>query len=577
MKHSTKILFVMAAIGLSLSFFAGCGGMTGNQGEAVDNTKTQLYVYSYNGGYGNDWLLEVKERFEEEYKDYVSSDGKVGVQIMPSIVDKVIGSNMIDTFSTNSNEIFFTESVFYYDWVRDGGDNSLMLDITDAVTAPLDDLGESRSIYDKMTPELQEFLNAGTDTEKKLYAVPYRTDIEGIIYDMDLFNDSSLYYAKGGCPSEFSEFTQENNENAATGTFSDYMYTDFAGERSAGPDGKYGTDDDGLPATYEEFFNLCDYMAYELSITPFTWGGKASIRSTYLGWLYQQLLADYEGLDGYTSYFTYEGTSDHLVDTISDDGTMTFLPETDISKDGSVISRSAGRYYATKFFETLIKNSDYYDGKCFNGTQTHMLAQMDYLESKYEREQIAFLVDGIWWENEANQTFEEMAQTEESDSRLNRSFGLLPMPKATMDQIGEPTTWVDNLASLCFVRSNISEEKIDLAKKFIRFCFTDESNKNFNLLTGCARAMGGYTLSDEELGQLSSFGQSVYRMISSAPIVAPYGKNDVYKLNVANRTIQFGGDLVCSESSIYDEFKYGTQTAETIFRNSMDGLKDYFN
>ena len=39
---------------------------------------------------------------------------------------------------------------------------------------------------------------------------------------------------------------------------------------------------------------------------------------------------------------------------------------------------------------------------------------------------------------------------------------------------------------------------IDIAEKFVRFCFTDISNKNFNLLTGCPRAMGGYSLDDND-------------------------------------------------------------------------------
>ena len=579
MRKIQKITSVLMALSLLTLGFTACGP-TPNSGEyvpeAVDKARTQLYVYSFNGGYGNQWLLKIKERFEAEYANYQGVNGKVGVQIMPDIASKKIGTEIIETFSTNTNDVFFTESVFYYDWVKDGSSKSLMKDITSAVTTPLTDLNETQSVYDKMTAEQKDFFNAGTEENKKIFAVPYRTDIEGIIYDVDLFNESSLYYAKGGCPSEYSTFTQNNNADKASGSFTGYEYTNLAGARSAGPDGKYGTDDDGLPATYDEFFNLCDYMAYENSITPFTWGGKPEIRANYLNWLYQQLLADYEGLEGYTSYFTYEGTSNKIVESIDDQGNIVWAPTTDIANDGSVIAKSAGRYYATKFFERLIKNSDYYDGMSFNGTQTHMAAQQDYLESKDARERIAFLVDGIWWENEASETFEEMADIEESDSRLNRKFSLLPLPKATEDQIGEKSTYVDTHASLCFVSANIDADRVDIAEKFVRFCFTNLSNKEFNLMTGCPRAMGGYTIDDTDKKELSYFGQSIYKIVTTAPIVAPYGKNAVYKANVSNRHIQQGGILTTTEASIFDEFKYGNNTAEKIFRNSMNGLADYF-
>ncbi len=579
MKKIKKSLALIMALSLSLSTLAACGGNTDDSTKPLDEGKTQLYVYSYPGGYGNDWLTKVSERFEKAYEDYEGVNGKVGVQIMPDTENKTIGTSFLDTVLTEKNEVFFTESVFYYDWVKGDGTSDKLLDLTTAVTTPLTDLNESKSVYDKMTPEQQSFLNAGTEADKKIYAVPYRTDVEGIIYDVDLFDSEFLYYEKGGCPSEYCDFTQANNEDVASGSFTSYSYTNLEGERSAGPDGKYGTDDDGLPATYEEFFNLCHYMVYGVGgITPFTWVGETKSRSNYLGWLYQQMLADYEGLDGYTSYFTYEGTSDRLVESIDNNGNITYKPETNIADDGSLIARSDARYYVSKFFEELIKNnSAYYTGSSFNGTQTHMLAQMDYLESKYSNERIAFLVDGIWWENEANDTFEDMEDIESEDGRLSRRFALMQLPKAKTSQIGEPATYVDTHASLAFVRKNIDASKVDIAEKFIRFCFTEMSNKEFTLETGCARKMGDYTLNDNELKNLSYFGQSVYKVVTSAPVVAPYGKNDVYKANVSNYDIKWGGKFNVTEASIFDEFKYGDMTAAQIFKNSMNALDNYFN
>ena len=90
--------------------------------------------------------------------------------------------------------------------------------------------------------------------------------------------------------------------------------------------------------------------------------------------------------------------------------------------------------------------------------------------------------------------------------------------------------------------------------------------------------MGGYTLDDNDRAKLSTFGENVYEIVTKKPIVSPYGKNDVYKFNVAQWTLSIGGEFKCSSNynSIIDEFKFGNKTAEEIFRDSMNSLDDYF-
>ncbi|MFR6640367.1 MAG: hypothetical protein ACLUSP_02670 [Christensenellales bacterium] len=56
-------------------------------------------------------------------------------------------------------------------------------------------------------------------------------------------------------------------------------------------DGKPNTDDDGLPATYDEFFALCDKMKSE-GVTPICWNGLAV---EYLTDFAKSLAADYDG------------------------------------------------------------------------------------------------------------------------------------------------------------------------------------------------------------------------------------------------------------------------------------------
>ena len=60
--------------------FAGCkpGGQLVN---SVNEDKTQLNITSFEGGFGQDWLYAVADRFMQEYEGVSFEDGKEGVQI----------------------------------------------------------------------------------------------------------------------------------------------------------------------------------------------------------------------------------------------------------------------------------------------------------------------------------------------------------------------------------------------------------------------------------------------------------------------------------------------------------------
>ena len=568
-----KLLFMGLLMATSFTALTACGGGEDVVGdiEKVDNTKTQLYVYNFDGGFGSKWLNEVKGRFESTYANYEGKDGKVGVQV---IVEngKNDGGKLLEDINNNRNEIIFTENVAYYQYIGKGG----MYDITDITTSALTDYNESVSIFDKLTKEQQDYFKTSNG---KVYAIPYRSNYEGIIYDIDLFDDNALYYAKGGCPSEFSAFTQTNNANKVNGSFQAYLYTTLDGERSAGPDGLYGTKDDGLPATYDEFYNLCDYMKSVYGITPFIWHGKAETRPDYLYKFMEQLIADYEGLEGYTTYFTYDGMANNLVDHIDSNGNVVKKAPTKITADnGYLVSHSAGRYYATTFVETIIKNG-YYSSKSFNGTYTHLLAQEDYLRSKYEGNGAAFLIDGIWWENEADATgiYKDMANIEGA-GRNERNFGILSLPKPTQNEIGQVATYSDNLYSLGFINGNIKQEKLELAKAFFRLCFTEAENVAFNINTGCPRPMD-YTMSNDDIAKLSPFSKEIYQIVQDNPIVYAFANNDTYKTYGSRRYIRQGG---CYEftiaANLFDAFKYegSSNKAKDIFNSSKANSWDQY-
>lgn len=565
-KRMQRLLTCFVTMGVLLSA-VGCGGEMGDA-EKADTSKIQLYVYNYNGGTGEKWLQNVKTRFEEAYADYKGENGKVGVQL---IIEngKTSGAEFETSISSSRYDVIFTENVPYYDFVS----QNLLYDLTDAVTTPLTESRETSSVFDKFTEEQQAFYQT---SEGKIYAVPYRFDVQGIVYDMELFEENSLYIAKGGCPSEYCEFTQTNNSNPAKGSFEDYVYTDGSDPEnlSAGPDGLYGTTDDGLPGTYEEFFVLCNEMS-GYGITPFIWTGQ--YRENYLGRNFQAIVVDYEGLADYTLRYTCDGVANHLVESISDDGTVTYMEPTQITEEnGYLLCRSAGTYYASLFMENLIKGN-YYDSACFSLTATHQDAQSDYLASKYTSNRIAFLMDGIWWENEADASFAELETKYSGAGKMDRKFGLLTMPKATVEQIGEPDTYCDFLSSLCMVNANISEEKQEIAELFVRFCFTEENNRAYNVDVGCPRSLS-YTLTEDDLSKLSTFGKSVYE-ISRGDVAVPFANTELYRKMQAGK-VSFDSIEPKSVSSknVWEAFKYYPEESDsaTFFMENIDRLDSFF-
>ena len=115
-------LMAVFAFIISVSSVACRGGANG--GIKIDPNRTQLYVSSHAGGFGSDWLTAASARFEEYYKDTSFESGKTGVQIIPD-TPKTIGTGLLADIKNNRNNVIFTESVYYYDYIAAGENSDL--------------------------------------------------------------------------------------------------------------------------------------------------------------------------------------------------------------------------------------------------------------------------------------------------------------------------------------------------------------------------------------------------------------------------------------------------------------------
>ncbi|MBP5466008.1 MAG: extracellular solute-binding protein [Clostridia bacterium] len=512
MNKFLKVLSFLLALIICFVLSVGCGGDGGGGDggtgkgieEKIDATRTQFYIGNYNGGYGDKWLRALKTRFENFYKEEHFEEGKTGVQVLIDNKKEEYKSidNLGGTIGTSKNSIYFTEGLDYDKLV----DKGWLLDFSEILSSPLTEYGESKSIYDKMSEQQKNYyvVNGG-----KCYALPTYSAYFGTVYDIDLFEEYLLY---------FSANTNNGNEG---------FIVSLNDTKSNGPDGKANTYDDGLPATYDDFFKLCARMD-DCGIMPMIWSGQ--YMSSYMRQYAAALMVDYEGETNARVDFDFSGNCNTLVSGFDSQGSPILTSEEITPSTGYKVFKQVGRYYSIDFVKRII-DGEYFHSLSTNITLSHTGAQEEFLFSKYESgtKPIAMLAEGIWWQSEAVDAFDAVVTGYgEEASQNNRRFGFMPYPKATQEKVGEGITLFDGLLSTCFINANVKNNALmkDLAFKFIRFAHTDESLKEFTKITNTPKSFD-YEMSASDLDELTTFGKSVYEIKDNATVVYGYSSDSI--------------------------------------------------
>ena len=515
---------------LALVIVFSCVGCADDETKKVDKTKTQLYVGIYDGGLDDDWLEAAITRFEAAYEGVEFTPGKPnGVQVF---VDKdkstMDGIPLLNLISSKRDEVYFTERVFYYDYLS----QDALADITDAVTEPLTEYGETDSIESKMAQSYQDYFKV----DGKYYGLPFHTANNGLVFDADLFELRKFYFKDGG------------------------GWTGKLSEATAGQDGVKGTYDDGLPITYNDFFKLCDRIQ-SLDCTPILWTGKYLQYPLYL---LESLWADYEGYESMLLNYNYNGTANSLVKTTS--GGMSSLNPTTINiNNGYELQKQAGKYHALSFAKELISHTSYWDSESFSPALSHTGAQERFLMSKYSSniKDVAMLVEGTWWEMEATSIFNDMETTYgEKVSKQSRNFGTMPFPKVSEADVAKGNTLVAG-SCVAFVSNYCASAKLDLAKKFIRFMHTDVSLSEFNSIVSIPRPFD-YDISEDDWKNMTHYGKSVYEMHTSSNTKIIYNSS-------SNDTVRRNGSYFHSDNS------FMSTIGGTTYDNPMVAFKDNAN
>lgn len=489
-KSMKKMMAGLLAMAMLSSILTGCGAKVV---EEADDSKTVLYVGNFAGGVGVEWLNAAIDKFEEKYADVSFEEGKKGVQLIVGENNKTTmqGLNLVDTISASKTEIFFTQGVFYHDWIG----KDLLYDITDIATETLSEYGEDGSILDKMNEDYAKSLVV----DEKIYALPFWEGTYGFVYNATLFDENEWYFAADG------------------------SFTDASGDLGSGPDGKAGTYDDGMPATYDDFFKLCDQIVEDNAL-PVQWGN-----ADYFTWLLAALWADYEGYDDTMLNFQFNGSDELVIMDSVDPETLEYKTEKVkiTEENGYELARQEGYLYALDFGQKILQNPSYYDANvCLSTAYKISDTQLSFVRNAYEQsgKPIAMMIEGSWWENEAITAFQETYGTNATKYDNEMEMKWMPLPKATKEKIGSENILVSPLESYCFINANIAEEKAEAAKLFLQFVHTDEMMAEFTEMTGMFKPYD-YELND---GTNTTCVDSVIEVKANSRMLFPMSNNKIY-------------------------------------------------
>lgn len=564
MKKLSKIIASLLSVCLLAGTAAACRGGGDVQ---VDETKVQLLVGNFDGGYGSAWLNKAVARFVKKYENYDFGGGKKGVQIIVDNNSRYSGA-MQTNMSSFQQHVILAENVNYYDMVDITDSSSKYLyDISDVVTTPINqDLitGETESGHADDGKTIAEIMNGSMGEyldvtgSGKYYGVPFYEATVGIVYDIDIFEKYGFYFAAEGY-GDGEGFIQDLNGNwigkdgAVLGNVSSMTFGEAveAGLKLGnGPDGDPSTYDDGCPATYDDFFKMCLRMNAR-SVLPLTWPGSPEVQR-YLNYLAYNLWADYEGAENMSVNFSLSGKA-NLIDMNSynpETGEYTVIEEDVTDKTGYKLQRQAGKYESINFIKRILSDSKNYDPATCIGDISQQDAERRYILSALpDQTDRAMLIDGSWWQNEASSIFSDMAVDYDNDAYRaeNRRYGMLPLPKANAAKVGQGNTLAFNTATVIVInkRAVKDEATLKVAKQFIKFLHTHESLAEFTSTTASARPYT-YTLNSAEIGGLTSVAKQNYELHTATDFVFSYSKQPIVR--------KYYNRFSCSGYLVYEAF-----------------------
>lgn len=553
LKHKSRFLSLILCLVFAFTMASGLIGCKRPQEEMekLDTTKTQLFIGAYGGGYGTAYLEDLKARFEEYTAEMSFEEGKTGVQvIIRPDQEKYTANNMTTNILYDNCELFHLSGSELSKFIA--GSTPLVEDITDVVKADLGEFGDpaGTTIESKLGQAHIDYLNRGG----KYYELPFVDTSLGVVFNQEVYEENALYIKKGCSPSEkmlehYNEYianggTPENyvapdintlwNYDEESDDADFYSWTGDPAQRSAGPDGKYETEhDNGLPATLEDFEAFL-VRAKQRSVSSIIWTEQNG--DTYTAFMPRSFYVNYHGPieASITQTGGGAGVETSVIKSFDTNGNPVISTESIsvINDNLDMLAKQAGHYYAIDMFEKIIRSNTISSKTWLD--LSHIEAQANFIISnKLGNQPIAMLIEGSWWENEAESagTYKDY---EGEFTKNERRFGWYSMPEATMGDFvkrltGEKRSTIMGDGSSCVMKAGLPEYKKDVAKLFLKFANTNESLRRFTIITSMP-APYEYELQEEDYAQMTPFAKSYIQCYLNSDIL-PGTSLDIAKQN----------------------------------------------
>lgn len=505
-----KTIALLMALGITLSTSA-CGvvqgGGNGGTNGGVDNVynvpgtnKTELKVINFNGGFGSLWIEQAAERFAELKKDETYATGKTGVYVS---IDKTMTVNTAFMAGATYN-VYIDER---HSDITALSQSNLLLPITDIVQ---DTTRQGGSLESRLFPQVKGSL---TGTDGEYYALPHYEGYGNLSYNYDTFETENAFFA---AEDETNKWLYQSTSYGDA-----YLVTSKDAKRSVGPDGKAGTEDDGLPRSMEEMIILMDYLKTNTDYSPIVVSG---MYPNYMNYAICALWAALAGKAQMENYYNCTGEIE-VIDYSHPDGAfyneplftgINYIKKPRTKKvtltetTGYLGNDMVAKYYATAMLE-IIQKEGFYSQDSYNEQRTHLQAQKTlYMGGTGVYDKAAMLVDGIYWHNEAqlNGGFDDLKKvTGKTANDLDLRVMSMPTAYYSTDEVVQAApTLMDLHFAYTMINGNVknNEELKKAAKDFVAFLYSEQELINFSTCTGIPRPLK-YEMSSDSLSSVNSY------------------------------------------------------------------------
>ncbi len=553
----------------------GGNNPTGTRYNTPGDDKMTILVKNFGMGPGNVWIEETAERFAKANANTTYGD-KTGVYI------KITETSEQNTaaMASDSTNIFFDERASDPYVLNE---NKLLLNLDSIVKDETRVGGTLESkIFDSAKGNISE--------DGSYYALPHYEFYTGLVYNRATFNSLNAYFAAD----DETNVYQFKSKKYGTAKF----IGSSSATKSAGPNGKSGDDDDGLPRSLDEFILLCDYIKVESegSVAPLTVSGKYF--RNYPEYLLIGLWASLAGAEQMRNYYNCTGEieiveRDSSGNIIFEDGNLftginyVKKPKTKMhtmAADGSegwMGNDMAAKYYALSLLDVII-NEGFFSDTATSETN-HWDTQMDlYMEGNGTTNNSAMLIEGSYWYNESDEKggfklYEMVVGKNRKD--LDVAWMSLPTSVYAQGATGKDACFLD--CGLAYTMINKNVEKNPALKQacldFVAFCYSEQELQNFTLKTGITRAIS-YNLTPEQKQNMSIYARRLWDArdnVEGSNIVAWSGDTETFR--EARTTLKlmldcgvlgngtekasflfskYHTDVVFDECSLYGAWKY---------------------